>query len=324
MEFFFAKNDINKFVVTSKNVVPCNLTGCLRLKKNSDIRLNFSSFISQNGLAGNINISLTFKKISGNGIVDISDGNIAKQHIIANTRTITLYNPNDIVISRGNDSLGEVSLIFIAINCDNKKGANVGVVYNKKLYTNLKIETVLPHELARQINSVKEDIFLCIGNLNIDIKKFNTFKNVASSYNIKVVEINDNIESGYLYYFLNKAKYILSDKIYPQCIGKKVFLQNAVQQNIPNVFHNLSFDQILDNILEDYNKQEGKNIKPDVRFKIVIPSYNTERWIKNTLDSIINQTYKNYDVCIVDDVSTDANQKKHNKGILRNKQFRKE
>lgn len=42
-----------------------------------------------------------------------------------------------------------------------------------------------------------------------------------------------------------------------------------------------------------------------MRFSIVIPNYNSEKWIKKLLDSIKVQTYKNYEIVIVDDMSTD-------------------
>ena len=41
------------------------------------------------------------------------------------------------------------------------------------------------------------------------------------------------------------------------------------------------------------------------RFSVIIPNYNSEKWIKKCLDSILNQTYKNYEVIIIDDISTD-------------------
>lgn len=44
-------------------------------------------------------------------------------------------------------------------------------------------------------------------------------------------------------------------------------------------------------------------------FKIVIPSYNTVRWLRKTLDSVAAQTYKNYEVCVIDDASTQPEQK---------------
>lgn len=42
-----------------------------------------------------------------------------------------------------------------------------------------------------------------------------------------------------------------------------------------------------------------------MRFSIVIPNYNSENTIVRLLDSIRNQTYTNYEVVIVDDMSTD-------------------
>lgn len=42
-----------------------------------------------------------------------------------------------------------------------------------------------------------------------------------------------------------------------------------------------------------------------VFFKIIVPNYNNELYIKKCLDSILNQTYKNYEVVVIDDMSTD-------------------
>ncbi|MFN3976059.1 MAG: glycosyltransferase family 2 protein [Aquificaceae bacterium] len=38
---------------------------------------------------------------------------------------------------------------------------------------------------------------------------------------------------------------------------------------------------------------------------VIIPLYNGERFIKNTLHSVLNQTYKDVEIIIVDDFSTD-------------------
>jgi len=42
-----------------------------------------------------------------------------------------------------------------------------------------------------------------------------------------------------------------------------------------------------------------------VKFSIIIPNYNSENTIRKCLDSILSQTFKNYEVIIVDDMSTD-------------------
>jgi glycosyltransferase involved in cell wall biosynthesis len=44
-------------------------------------------------------------------------------------------------------------------------------------------------------------------------------------------------------------------------------------------------------------------------FKIVIPSYNTVKWLRKTLDSVAEQSYKDFDVCVIDDASTQPEQK---------------
>ena len=38
---------------------------------------------------------------------------------------------------------------------------------------------------------------------------------------------------------------------------------------------------------------------------IIMPSFNTGRFIKKTINSVLNQTYKNWELIIVDDCSND-------------------
>ena len=40
-------------------------------------------------------------------------------------------------------------------------------------------------------------------------------------------------------------------------------------------------------------------------FSIVLPTYNSEKVIEETIYSLLNQTFKNYEIIIVDDGSTD-------------------
>ena len=41
------------------------------------------------------------------------------------------------------------------------------------------------------------------------------------------------------------------------------------------------------------------------KFKIVVPMYNVEKWVANTINTIKKQTYTNFDCVIIDDISTD-------------------
>ena len=45
--------------------------------------------------------------------------------------------------------------------------------------------------------------------------------------------------------------------------------------------------------------------KKNEYISIIIPCYNVEKYVDDTLKSILNQTYKKYEIIFVDDVSTD-------------------
>ena len=44
----------------------------------------------------------------------------------------------------------------------------------------------------------------------------------------------------------------------------------------------------------------------ETRFSVIIPLYNKEKYIAQTLHSVLNQTFKNFEVLLVDDGSTDS------------------
>ena len=46
-----------------------------------------------------------------------------------------------------------------------------------------------------------------------------------------------------------------------------------------------------------------------VAFKIVVPSYNSSQWLSTCLQSIADQTYPHLDVCVIDDASTEEEQR---------------
>jgi len=52
--------------------------------------------------------------------------------------------------------------------------------------------------------------------------------------------------------------------------------------------------------------------KDSLRVSVIVPNYNHEKYLRQRLDSIYNQTYKNYEVILLDDCSTD-----HSREILK-------
>lgn len=59
--------------------------------------------------------------------------------------------------------------------------------------------------------------------------------------------------------------------------------------------------------IKEFNIEEifKKEPKKDYKFSIIIPNYNNGEWISKTIESVLNQTYKNWEMYIVDDMSTD-------------------
>lgn len=46
-------------------------------------------------------------------------------------------------------------------------------------------------------------------------------------------------------------------------------------------------------------------LEQNLYFSVIVPIYNTDKYLRECLDSIINQTYKNFELILVDDGSTD-------------------
>ncbi len=67
----------------------------------------------------------------------------------------------------------------------------------------------------------------------------------------------------------------------------------------------------------------------NILFSIVVPTYNREKFIVKTIQSVLSQTYTNFELIIVDDGSTDNTEKlfeklKINEFNITKKRMRKE
>jgi hypothetical protein len=51
--------------------------------------------------------------------------------------------------------------------------------------------------------------------------------------------------------------------------------------------------------------QRQKNVDEQTHFKVVIPVYNSDKWIYKSIKSVLDQEYENYECIVSDDISTD-------------------
>ena len=84
-----------------------------------------------------------------------------------------------------------------------------------------------------------------------------------------------------------------TDNIEKISAGKKVVIGKGNKRRI----------QYIDKF--DINDILKEKPKDNIKFSIIVPNYNNGEWIDKTIESVINQTYNNWELYIIDDMSTD-------------------
>jgi len=213
--------------------------------------------------------------------------------------------------------------------------------FNKKLFTNNKDMSIdfkqlkcNSHDISK-IDNGNYKLILFFGGTSWSPKHHKIFFNMMKVYDIIVLsapEFSAGAFSGIdIKKLIDNAFCICCDTpSYKSLITKSNMVSNIEAINISKLFNisTTSYKECIDKILLDSVSVDKINIKniikkednkimtivdkvtSDTKFKIIVPAYNSEKWIKKTLDSIACQNYVNYDVCVVDDASTDKSQSK--------------
>jgi GR25 family glycosyltransferase involved in LPS biosynthesis len=174
----------------------------------------------------------------------------------------------------------------------------IEIIENKKsiLEINIEIEPLTEYEFLMEIESNKLfniKIYDKLGEIKYNEKNFNNEinYNFFSNHNIKLIII---IEFENNNYFIIK-NFSLFNKSF------NIFNNNFILKNIFN------YSSIINKI---YFKNKNENnqinlIKESKLVSILMSLYNTENYIEEAIISVINQTYNNWELLIIDDNSKD-------------------
>ena len=102
----------------------------------------------------------------------------------------------------------------------------------------------------------------------------------------------------------NEYIYLFNDEPYQELLNTKlhcIHYKHCKFVDINLTDYNVECIKKTKPTEKDWNKIEFK----DYKIAIIVPNYNYEHTLEKCLNSILEQTYKNYEIIFVDDVSTD-------------------
>jgi len=144
------------------------------------------------------------------------------------------------------------------------------------------------------------------------------WKKISECFEIK----RNNVFISYftILSFFNKRLNI--NKIYEEEVLKKIYkywiwFELFWQKKKPSVFGHYSeeleaWKVLVQPLYDFYIKKSNLNLvekKDNINISVIMPVYNTEKYLSKSIDSILNQSFRDFEFIIIDDCSTDNSYK---------------
>lgn len=274
--------------------------------------------------------NMAIEKAFGEYICFLNSNEIVQNDSLSKIQLFLLNHKEDILsLNRYNDKKTIDKMCFVKIF--DKKERTLPENYGLPLFLSKNIlkKTFITENNLNFLDDSKESEILFLANV---LKKINYFVSMPLTFlkiNGNEDECNTNIiltfteyekllsllssekmfhTSNYLYCFLNYLKKINFNKIernqYQNIhnVINKILLQ--LSQFPPNILkHELKI-----NLLYILDEIDNSITNFDVLVSVIIPTYNVEDYLDECLNSLLNQTFSNIEIIIVDDCSTDSTQ----------------
>jgi glycosyltransferase involved in cell wall biosynthesis len=157
----------------------------------------------------------------------------------------------------------------------------------------------------------------------------NSFKNPLKLFILPYLILKDYLNfKKYLLNALNQSnksnKHIPFNKFLKSGFDIDLNVLNYLNKEfIRNNLDTIVINKKLNNIYEYFSRNENtKNTQSGPLVSVIMGAYNSEQSIGSSIHSILNQTYRNLELIIIDDASTDNTQEIIKKFILKDKRVK--
>ena len=143
-----------------------------------------------------------------------------------------------------------------------------------------------------RINNSKSLIGRRAYHFDCQIKQFFIIQKITEKYSFEIiVAVRKHLIHALFYRYTNYIKEQLLD----------VETKNRIKKDMVCFSSHINENEVPIDYYGYY-----KDLKYDVQVSIIIPVYNTEEYLRECMDSVVNQTLKNIEIICIDDCSTDG------------------